>query len=118
MLSNFFSSQNLCCIIVDEVHKVSWGTSDVDKPFRQIFSQLSIIRSVCRQGVPLLALSATINVDLTKLVMASCNLSHHLKIISTYIDRKNIKQTVIPIKNKNLDVLFEVSQNFTKAYVD
>ena len=41
-------SHNLCCIVVDEVHKVSWGTSDVDKPFREIFSQLSIIRSVCR----------------------------------------------------------------------
>ena len=41
-------SHNLCCIVVDEVdevHKVSWGTSDVDKPFREIFSQLSIIWS-------------------------------------------------------------------------
>ena len=47
------------------------------------------MRSTCRQDLPLLALSATIDVDLT-LVINICHLSKTVKIISTCSDRSNL----------------------------
>ena len=72
MLSNKFFSSNLCCIVIDEVHKVSWGKKE--EPFRKIFGQLSIIRFVTPEHVPCLCLSATIDAHLTELVIESCSL--------------------------------------------
>lgn len=68
MLSNKYFSSNLTCIVVDEVHKVTWvKTVTSEKPFCEIFGQLSIIRSNCREGVPIFALSVTVDVDLNSL---------------------------------------------------
>ena len=104
MLTNDFFSSNLVCIVVEEVHKVSWGQHEKnEKPFREIFAQISIMRSVCRERVPILALSATIDCDLTQLVMESCNLSRNLKIVLSYPDRKNIKLSIVPMKRKNFE---------------
>ena len=63
------------------------------------------MRSVCRQNLPVLALSATVNVDYTDLIMSSCCLSKSVKIISTCSDRKNIRLAVVNIKSKNIECL-------------
>ena len=47
----------------NEVFKVMWGSKNTEKPFRQIFEDLSTIRSVCRENVPILCLS-TVDFDL------------------------------------------------------
>ena len=61
MLSNKFFSSNLIAIVVDEVHLVSCGISQKSEtPFREIFGQISIIRSLCCT-VPMLALSASVS---------------------------------------------------------
>uniref|UniRef100_A0A7M5X4C0 DNA 3'-5' helicase n=1 Tax=Clytia hemisphaerica TaxID=252671 RepID=A0A7M5X4C0_9CNID len=69
-VSSNFMVNNLACIVVDEVHKVSWGESTKgSKAFRETFSRIGELRSTCRQNVPVLALSATIDLDLTQLVI-------------------------------------------------
>ena len=99
MLSNDMFTTNLRCIAIDEVHKVSWGkVKDTEKPFREVFGELSILRSICRQGVPILALSATIVVNLTQLVKESCSLSRKMKFVTCYVDRPNIRLSTVPTK--------------------
>ncbi|XP_066910771.1 bifunctional 3'-5' exonuclease/ATP-dependent helicase WRN-like [Clytia hemisphaerica] len=106
-VSSNFMVNNLACIVVDEVHKVSWGESTKgSKAFRETFSRIGELRSTCRQNVPVLALSATIDLDLTQLVIGSCNLSKSLKIISTCSDRPNIFLEVIKVpKQENVECL-------------
>jgi len=103
LLTSQTFTKNLVCIVVDEVHKVTWGTVSQDsiKPFREAFGQISVLRSLCRGKVPILALSATIDFDLTTLVIESCNLSSKLKIITSFSDRRNIRLSVVPIKRKD-----------------
>lgn len=36
------------------------------EPFREAFSQIKELRAVCRQNCPVLALSATVNCDITE----------------------------------------------------
>ena len=69
-MSSTFMIDNLACIVVDEVHKVTWGeSSKKSKAFRETFSRIGEMRSTCRQNTPVLALSATIDVNLTDLVI-------------------------------------------------
>ena len=125
MLGSNNFKKNLVCIVVDEVHKVTWGSSSAsEKPFREAFSQISIQRSICKENVPILALSATINVDLTKLVIKSCNLCKNLKIISVINNRINIRLSVVPLKKKNfeslrwiLTKLLELKENLPKVVI-
>ena len=43
--------ENLVVVVVDEVHKVTWGacSTDHEKPFREAYSQISVLRSSCRE---------------------------------------------------------------------
>jgi len=100
-LSSNFIRRNVVAIVVDEVHKVSWGVSSMSsEPFREVFSRIGEIIALIRHDIPVLALSATVNVDLTSLIIQSCNLSKSLKIISTCSDRKNLRLSVLSIKSK------------------
>jgi len=48
----------------DEVHKVVWGESkdgSNEAPFRETFSRINELRSVCKPDLPILALTATLN---------------------------------------------------------
>ena len=60
VLSSDYFRKNLKCIVVDEVHKVSWGiaSSSDETPFREAFSRIGSMRSFCCENVPVLALSA------------------------------------------------------------
>ncbi|XP_057297241.1 bifunctional 3'-5' exonuclease/ATP-dependent helicase WRN-like, partial [Hydractinia symbiolongicarpus] len=90
------------CLVVDEVHKVTWGVAAnrIDEPFHEAFGRISEMRSICRQKLPVLALSATVDVDLTQLIVSSCDLSKDLNIISTCSYRKNIRLTIIDIRDR------------------
>ena len=102
MLCTEYFATNVVCIVVDEVHKVCWGESTkLSMPFREAFSRINELRSIIKQDLPILALSATVDVDITKLVMASCSLSQNVEIITEVIDRQNITLHRIPLKSKS-----------------
>ena len=107
MLTSKFYVTNLVCLVVDEVHKVVWGesSSTSSTPFREAFSRINELRSLCKPCLPILALSATVNVDITDLIISSCNLSKSLNIISTCPDRPNICLCVFKIKKKDAQPL-------------
>ncbi|XP_066916659.1 probable ATP-dependent DNA helicase RecS [Clytia hemisphaerica] len=109
MLGSTYFIKNLVCLVVDEAHKVVWGEADFGKePFRKSFKQINELRSICRINLPVLALSATVNVDITDLIKSSCNLSRTVNIISESVDRKNIKLNIINLETKSADCLFWV----------
>ncbi|XP_066924270.1 bifunctional 3'-5' exonuclease/ATP-dependent helicase WRN-like [Clytia hemisphaerica] len=100
-LKSSSTKRNLVCLVVDEVHKVTWGeSSKTEAAFRESFSRICELRSTCRPNLPVLAMSATVNVDLTGLVMSSIELSKNVKVISSCSDRPNIKLNIINIKDK------------------
>ncbi|XP_057315414.1 ATP-dependent DNA helicase RecQ-like [Hydractinia symbiolongicarpus] len=121
-LSSKFVLDNAVCLVVDEVHKVSWGASPMsneDKPFREAFGRISEMRSICRQDLPILALSATVDVDLTQLVIGSCGLSKKLSVISVCSDRQNIRLCVLNISSReNVQCLKWIVETFLSEVSD
>uniref|UniRef100_A0A7M5TZC2 DNA 3'-5' helicase n=1 Tax=Clytia hemisphaerica TaxID=252671 RepID=A0A7M5TZC2_9CNID len=118
MLLTKIFRENLVCIVVDEVHKVTWGaaSSTSDKPFREAYSQISSFRSIGREKVPILALSATIDGDLTKLVVNSCSLSNRFRTVSSYVHRRNVRLSVVKIKKKDLNSLTWLLSDLIESY--
>ena len=88
---------NLVAVVIDEVHKVSWGipSSSNSKAFREAFSRIGQIRTFCPERTPILALSATLDADLTELVKCSCELSKNLKIVHYCSNRDNIRLSIV-----------------------
>ena len=126
MLSSRLFRKNVKCFVVDEAHKVSWGTSTSPdgKIFREAFSRIGSIRSICAEGIPILALSATVDKDYTQLVTASCSLSNSLKVIHTCSDRPNIRLSIFKIKSKCIscfswlfDFLIKMGDNCPKILI-
>ena len=119
LFSSSFLDKNLVCLVVDEVHLVSWGhvSSDNLIPFREAFSKIKELRSLCRSNCPLLALSATVNCDLTELIKTSCSL-YKFKVISECTARKNICLHVIQIKKKSVEPLNWVLDGLVEYGVD
>ena len=105
LLSTKFCRNNLICIVIDEAHLVSWGvpSEDSEKAFREAFSRINTIRSFCGEHVPILALSATVDKDISHLISSLCGMSRKLCTIFTSSDRKNIKLSMVNIKSKNID---------------
>jgi len=92
-------AEKTACIVVDEVHKVRWGESDSEtKPFREAFRRINELRSLIKEDLPILPLSATVNLDITKFVKTSCSLTKSLDIVTEIIDRKNITLHRIKLK--------------------
>ncbi|XP_066935320.1 uncharacterized protein [Clytia hemisphaerica] len=107
LLSTKLFRKNLVCFVLDEAHNVTWGRADKKSkvPFRKAFGEISVIRSCCRPGTPMLALSATVNVDLTEMIKESCNLSRNFKFICDENNVSHLKQSVIKIKGKTIEPL-------------
>nr|XP_054593292.1 uncharacterized protein LOC129160144 isoform X2 [Nothobranchius furzeri] len=65
MLSTKTFRNNLLGIVVDEVHLIyKWGKADKGhKAFRECFAKLGELRSIVRRGTPILALTATADLD-------------------------------------------------------
>ena len=104
VLSSQHFRKNVKCFVLDEAHKVSWGTpSSLDgEIFREAFSRIGEVRSFCTEGIPVLALSATVDRDYTELITASCSLSSSLKFVYTCSDRPNIRLSFVKIKQKDV----------------
>ncbi|XP_057312160.1 recQ-like DNA helicase BLM [Hydractinia symbiolongicarpus] len=93
--------------------------SNEDKPFREAFGRISEMRSICRQDLPILALSATVDVDLTQLVIGSCGLSKKLRVISVCSDRQNIRLCVLNISSReNVQCLKWIVDTFLSEVSD
>ena len=69
--------------------------------FREAFGRIGEIRSFCAEKVPILALSATIDIDFADMVKACCSMSKYLKLIHSCSDRQNIRLSIVPIKTKS-----------------
>lgn len=104
MLQTDFFAANVICLVVEEVHKVTWGASS--NPFREAFGRINELHSLIEQDLPVLALSATVNVDITNLVMSSCSLSQSVTFITEIIDRQNITLHSIKLKSKSSEPLY------------
>ena len=106
LFSSAFLDKNLTCLVFDEVHLVSWGYTSPDSstPFREAFSQIKELRSLCRSSCPLLALNAPVDCDLTELVKSSCSFTN-FQILSQCVARSNICLHVIKLKNKSIEAL-------------
>ena len=105
VLSSTFFRKNLICIVVDEAHKVSWGvpSPETGKAFREAFSQINTLRSFCDGKVPVLALSATVDQDLSHLISHCCGLSSNkVHTIYSASDRPNIRLSVVKLKSKDV----------------
>jgi len=102
-LSSKFVRDNLTCIVVDEAHLVSWGlpSHESERAFREAFSRISSLRSFCGETIPVLALSATVNQDLSHLISSCCGLSKTLKTIYTTSNRENIRLSLVKLKSKD-----------------
>jgi len=73
--------------------------------FREAFSRIGEIRSFCGEKVPVLALSATIEMDFTDILKGACSLSEYVKFIYLCSDRKNIRLSVVDAKHKSISCL-------------
>jgi len=77
-------------------------SSTTKKVFREAFSHIGELRSFTYK-VPVLALSATIEIDFTSIVNGACTLSKNVRYIYSCSDRPNIRLSIIPIKTKSTD---------------
>ncbi|XP_066919321.1 bifunctional 3'-5' exonuclease/ATP-dependent helicase WRN-like [Clytia hemisphaerica] len=104
MLASSYFRRNLVCVVVDEAHKVAWGLaeSSSESAFREAFGRIGEIRSFCAEKVPILALSATIDIDFADIVKACCSMSKYMRLIHSCSDRSNIRLSIVPIKAKSV----------------
>lgn len=105
ILSSNFFRKNVVCIAVDEAHKVVWGvpSPETKETFREAFSRINTLRSFCGEHVPILALSATVDQDLTHLISSCCGLSSRVKTIHSASNCENIRLSVVSIKSKDFN---------------
>jgi len=71
------------------------------KVFREAFSKIGEIRSFCSEKVPVLALSATIEMDFAEVVMAACSLSKKVKTIFMPSNHPNIRLCNVKLKSRD-----------------
>ncbi|XP_066928671.1 probable ATP-dependent DNA helicase RecS [Clytia hemisphaerica] len=104
MLSSSHFRKNVKCFVVDEAHKVAWGTpsSKDGEAFREAFGRIGTVRSFCSEKIPVLALSATVDRDYTQLIKVSCSLSSTLKYVFSCSDRPNLRLSFVKMKEKSI----------------
>ena len=100
------------------------SSSSSGKVFREAFSRIGEIRSFCSEKVPVLALSATVEIDFTPIITAACSLSKHIKFIYSCSDRKNIRLSIVKVDSKNVScfnwlfkLLLELGENCPKVLI-
>ena len=95
------------------------GKSSTGKsPFREVFGRIKELRSLCREDLPVLALTATADVDMSELIISSVGLSKNVKIISTCANRPNIRLSVVTIPKKNISCLYWIIEGLREYGVD
>lgn len=93
-------TNNRCFFIL---RGVSGSSSSTEKIFREAFGRIGEIRSFCSEKVPILALSATVDIDFSDIVKACCGLSRNVKLIHSCSDRPNIRLSLIVLKSKSTE---------------
>ncbi|XP_078660162.1 putative ATP-dependent DNA helicase Q1, partial [Branchiostoma floridae x Branchiostoma belcheri] len=98
MLSSAVYSERLAGIVVDEVHVTyKWGNGSKGKPaFREAFSRLGELRSLVRQGTPILALTASAELQSVQMVKRILNMDA-ARVVKASPNRLNIRLGLVPI---------------------
>ncbi|XP_078581267.1 putative ATP-dependent DNA helicase RecS [Branchiostoma floridae x Branchiostoma japonicum] len=120
MLSSAVYRDNLAGLVVDEVHVTyKWGQGSKGKPaFREAFSRLGELRSLVKEGTPVLALTASaelqsvqmvkriLHMDGAHVVKASPNrLNIRLGLVAIPYDKMVCLDWVVnDVRNKGLDM--------------
>uniref|UniRef100_A0A7M6DP51 Uncharacterized protein n=1 Tax=Clytia hemisphaerica TaxID=252671 RepID=A0A7M6DP51_9CNID len=65
-------------------------------------SRLNELRSICRINLPVLALTATVDLDITTFIKDSCNLSPTVAIISECVEGKNVALHKFKLETKTV----------------
>ena len=85
----------------------------------EAFSRIGESSSFCSEKVPVLALSATIEMDFTEILRGACSLSKFVKYIHSCPDRKNIRLSIVDAGSKSVScfnwLLNILSQNREKS---
>ncbi|KAL1005231.1 hypothetical protein UPYG_G00056390 [Umbra pygmaea] len=104
MLANKVYRDNLIGIVVDEVHLIyKWGKTDKgDKAFRECFSKLGELRSIVKQGTPVLALTATADLHSKAIVKKQLHLENATQVIVSP-NRTNIRLGLTRVSAYTLD---------------
>ena len=88
--------------MIEPAWRHSQVSTIINNIFREAFGRIGEIRSFCAEKVPILALSATIDIDFAEIVKACCALSKYIKLIHSCSDRKNIRLSLTPMKSKSV----------------
>eukprot|EP00058_Branchiostoma_floridae_P013488 XP_002598976.1 hypothetical protein BRAFLDRAFT_122457 [Branchiostoma floridae] len=91
---------NVVGLVVDEVHKTpSWGEAKKGgKAFRETFARIAELRSLCKHGTPVLALTASADTATRKDIVRLLNLSKHTVFVERSPNRTNIRLSAVRIK--------------------
>ncbi|XP_066285714.1 putative ATP-dependent DNA helicase Q1 [Branchiostoma lanceolatum] len=98
MLSSAVYNENLAGIVVDEVHVTyKWGNGSKGKPaFREAFSRLGELRSLVKEGTPILALTASAELQSVQRVKMMLNMDE-AHVVKASPNRLNIRLGLVPI---------------------
>ncbi|XP_078583384.1 putative ATP-dependent DNA helicase RecS [Branchiostoma floridae x Branchiostoma japonicum] len=100
MLQSTVFQENLVGIVVDEAHKTpNWGEAKKGgKAFRETFGRIAELRSLCKQGTPILALTASADPQTRKDIVRLLNMSKDTKFVEGCPNRINIRLSANRIK--------------------
>ncbi|XP_015797640.2 probable ATP-dependent DNA helicase RecS [Nothobranchius furzeri] len=106
MLSTKTFRNNLLGIVVDEVHLIyKWGKADKGhKAFRECFAKLGELRSIVRRGTPILALTATADLDSRAIIQKQLHFEDATQV-TVSPNRKNIRLGLIKVSSHTFDCL-------------
>ncbi|XP_078575413.1 ATP-dependent DNA helicase RecQ-like [Branchiostoma floridae x Branchiostoma japonicum] len=108
MLKTDVYQQNLLGIVVDEAHKTpAWGEAVArgGEPFRKCFARVSELRSLCSQGTPVLALTASADLKTRKDIVRLLGMSSETTYVEARLDRTNIRLSAVRVKSTDLTCL-------------
>ncbi|KAG7257796.1 hypothetical protein CRUP_006546 [Coryphaenoides rupestris] len=97
---------NLIGIVVDEVHLIyKWGKTDKgEKAFRECFTKLGELRSIVKQGTPVLALTTTADLHSKAIVKNQLHLENATQV-TVSPNRTNIRLGLTRVSADTLDCL-------------
>eukprot|EP00058_Branchiostoma_floridae_P006476 XP_002591964.1 hypothetical protein BRAFLDRAFT_79557 [Branchiostoma floridae] len=108
MLRSEVYQDNLLGLVVDEAHKTpAWGeaVSRGGAPFRTCFGRVSELRSLCKYGTPVLALTASAELPTRKDIVRLLSMNSDTTFVEANPDRPNIRLGVVRVKGSDLSCL-------------
>ncbi|XP_063043616.1 ATP-dependent DNA helicase RecQ-like [Engraulis encrasicolus] len=97
---------NMLGLVVDEVHLTyKWGkAARGEKAFRESFARLAELRSIVKPGTPILALTATADLDSQAVVKRQLHLENATEVIISP-NRKNIRLGLSTVSSDSMECL-------------